>query len=75
MFFKLKPLKLAEQELLEAELSLMRAHSAAEYAQSLVTYNTQRVARLTAYVAEQRERSKPVVPPAPPRPISGNTQA
>lgn len=68
MCFKLNPLKLAEQELLEAELSLMRAHSAAEYAQSLVTYNTQRVARLTAYVAAERERRKPTVPPAPPRP-------
>ena len=67
MLFKLNPLELAEQELLEAELSLMRAHSAAEYAQSLVTYNTQRVERLTAYVAEERERAKPVIPPAPPR--------
>ncbi len=75
MFFKLNPVKLAEQELQEAKLSLMRAHSAAEYATALVTYNTQRVERLTAYVAEERERAKPVVPPAPPRPISGNTQA
>ena len=73
MFFKLNPVKLAEQELQEAKLSLMRAHTAAEYANALVTYNTQRVERLTAYVAE--ERAKPVVPPAPPRPISGNTQA
>lgn len=67
MFFKLNPIKLAEQELQEAKLSLMRAHSAAEYAISQVEYNTKRVERLTAYVAAERERAKPVVPPAPPR--------
>ena len=67
MFFKLNPFKLAEQELQEAELALMRAHTAAEYANALVAYNTQRVERLTAYVAEERERAKPVIPPAPPR--------
>ena len=67
MFFKHTILSLAEKELQEAKLSLMRAHSAAEYATALVTYNTQRVERLTAYVAEERERAKPVMPPTPPR--------
>lgn len=67
MFFKLNPVKLAEQELQEAKLALMRAHTSAEYANALVTYNTQRVEHLTAYVAEERERAKPVIPPAPPR--------
>lgn len=68
MFFKPNALNLAEAELEEAKLSLMRAHTAAEYATSQVTYNTQRVERLTAYVAAERERRKPTVPPAPPRP-------
>lgn len=37
---------LAQRELEDAERELLRARSAAEYAQSMVEYNTQRVARL-----------------------------
>lgn len=68
MFSKLNPVKLAEQELQEAWHRLRRRAA-------LVTYNTQRVERLAAYVAEERERAKPVAPPTPYRHISGNTQA
>lgn len=75
MFFKHTILSLAEKELQEAKLSLMRAQTAAEFAESQVSYNTKRVERLTAHVDAERERTKPVAPPAPPRPISVITQA
>lgn len=43
---------IARRELEEAQRELLRAHSAKEYAESLVTYHQSRIARLTTTVKE-----------------------
>ena len=43
---------LAHIEFEDAQRSLLAAHSAVEYAQSLVTYHQARVSRLEAYLKE-----------------------
>ncbi len=53
MFKQLDPLEMATTELAEAQRSELEAQSAAEYAQSIVTYNRQRIARLKAYIAKE----------------------
>ena len=52
-FRALTPLEMAAIELMEAQRSELEAQSAAEYAQSIVTYNRQRIARLRAYIAKE----------------------
>lgn len=47
----LTPLEMATQELAEAELELLEAHTGVEYARALVTFNQERVARLKEYIA------------------------
>lgn len=41
---------LAQRELEEARRQLLQAQSAAEYAQNLAAYHTQRIARLSAFL-------------------------
>ena len=53
VFKMLTPLEMAANELAEAQRSELEAQSAAEYAQSIVTYNRQRIARLRAYIAKE----------------------
>jgi hypothetical protein len=61
-----KALRMAEDELEDAKLALLQAHTGLEYAQSLVAYNTARVQRLTAYVEAERAVPVRTVPPAHP---------
>jgi hypothetical protein len=55
------PLQMAANELAEAERELLKAETYAEYAGSIVAYNTNRTKRLRAYMAAQTlaERRKP----------------
>ena len=50
---KLTPIEMATIELVEAQRSQFEAESAVEYAQSVVTYNRARIARLRAYLARE----------------------
>lgn len=55
------PLQMAANELAEAERELLKAETCAEYASSIVAYNTARAKRLRAYMAAQTlaEKRKP----------------
>lgn len=50
---RLTPLELATRELAEAELSKLTAQTAQEYAASVVSYNTTRIARLKLFISTQ----------------------
>lgn len=50
---RLTPLEMASRELAEAELQKLTAQTAQEYAASVVSYNTQRIGRLRAFIASQ----------------------
>lgn len=52
-FGRLTPAHVVAVELAEAELALLEAHTAMEYAQSTVDYNTKRVARLRAFLCQK----------------------
>ena len=49
------PDELAARELDAAKRALLQAQSAQEYARSMVIYNQQRIARLRAYLADQKD--------------------
>ena len=53
MFKRITPLQVAANEMAEAEFALLRAETGVEYANSLVTFNKQRVTRLRGYMAAQ----------------------
>ncbi len=46
LFRRVSPLELATQELYEAEIALLKAHTGREWAEASVAYNTIRIARL-----------------------------
>jgi hypothetical protein len=48
---------LAQRELHEAQLCLLKAQSAQEYAQQMVAYHTARIERLTAFLSRQEKTS------------------
>lgn len=48
---RVTPAEAVSYELIEAEMSLLRAETGVEYASSLVTYNKNRIKRLKAYLA------------------------
>lgn len=50
IFKSLTPIQSVENELVEAEMSLLKAETGVEYAQSLVNYNKNRIKRLRAYL-------------------------
>lgn len=52
-FKMLTPLEMAANELADAQRTLLEAQSAVEYSQAMVTYDTQRIARLRAYIAKE----------------------
>ena len=52
IFAKPSPLALAQRELIEAEHAKLAAQSAAEYAESMVRYNQQRIARLLIFIKQ-----------------------
>lgn len=51
MFRKLSPVEIASAELVEAQVSLLEAHTGHEYAQAMVNYNKQRVDRLRKQIS------------------------
>lgn len=52
-FRMLTPLEMVARELAEAQRSELEALSAVEFANSVVTYNRQRIAWLRAYIAKE----------------------
>lgn len=50
-------LELAGAELAEADLGLLQAHSAREYAEAMATYQAARIKRLRAYIAAQTKEA------------------
>lgn len=75
MLFRPKLLKIAQDELYEAERKLLEAQTGLEWAQSQVTYRTGQAARLRAYVAEMMENQRQASNDPQPAPISGNSRA
>jgi hypothetical protein len=55
LFRKMTPTEMAARELAEAELRLLEAQSAVEYANSVVAYNNQRIKRLKQFITQQNE--------------------
>lgn len=53
-FKKPTPLEMIAAELADAHLSKLEAETAVEYAQSIVDYNTTRIARLNARLEEYK---------------------
>lgn len=53
-FKRPEALQMAKDELENAKMALLQAHTGLEYAQSMVAYNTARVRRLAAYVEAER---------------------
>ena len=49
---KTTPLQVAQRELIEAEHAKLAAQSAAEYAESMVRYNQQRIVRLLTFIKQ-----------------------
>jgi len=49
------PAQAIAHELIHAEHDLLKAETGVEYAQSMVTYNKQRVKRLKAYLGKTEE--------------------
>ena len=52
LFRKLSPAEMAARELHDAQLALLEAHSATEYASAMVTYHQQRIERLKGFLVE-----------------------
>lgn len=53
MFRKLTPREMAARELSEAERNKLEAQTAVEYAQSVVSYNDNRIRRLRRYLSDE----------------------
>lgn len=52
VFGRLTPAEMAAKELADADLMLLEARTAKEYADSVITYNVARVTRLRKFLAE-----------------------
>ena len=50
-FRRITPAEVAARELAEAELSMLQAQTAREYAESVMSYNQARITRLRKYLA------------------------
>ena len=57
IFKKPTPLEVAQRELIEAEHAKLSAQSAAEYAESMVRYNEQRIARLLIFIKQAESQN------------------
>ena len=55
IFAALTPAELAAKELADAERRIMEAHSAKEYAESVISYNTARITRLRSFLSDMKE--------------------
>ena len=51
VFRRITPAEVAARELAEAELSMLQAQTAREYAESVMSYNQARITRLRKYLA------------------------
>lgn len=58
LFRRATPKEVAARELAEAELAKMQAQTAAEFAQSVVSYNDARIKRLKKVLAEQSQEGE-----------------
>jgi hypothetical protein len=47
------PLKMAQEELAQAQRELLRAHSSEEYAHHMANYHSERIERLTDFINQQ----------------------
>ena len=47
------PLKMAQDELAQAQREMLKAHSAEEYAHHMANYHAERIERLTAFINKQ----------------------
>lgn len=56
-FRRQSPVEMAAAELAEAELNRLRAHTAMEYASSMVGYEDARIKRLRKFLAEQEKQA------------------
>ena len=52
LFRRLTPAEVAAKELAEAELAVLEARTAQEYAASIINYNETRIKRLRAFLAK-----------------------
>ena len=59
LFRRLTPAEAAARELADAELALLQANTAREYAEAIGSYHRQRIARLKAYLATAASTSAP----------------
>ena len=50
LFRRASPLEMATQELFEAEIALLKAHTGLEWAEASVAYNTARIQRLREFI-------------------------
>ncbi len=50
LFRRVSPMELATQELYEAEIALLKAHTGREWADASVAYNTVRIERLREFI-------------------------
>jgi hypothetical protein len=57
LFRRPSPVEMAAVELAEAELSRLKAHTAVEYATSMVTYEDARIKRLRKFLADSEQLS------------------
>jgi hypothetical protein len=57
IFNKLSPVQVSTDELLEAEMSLLKAETGVEYALSMVQYNKARMKRLKAYINDSNKET------------------
>lgn len=55
LFQRITPKEMAARELAEAEMSLLSAHTAKEYAVSVIAYREAQIKRLRAYLAAEKQ--------------------
>jgi hypothetical protein len=65
IFRRITPSMQAAAELAEAELALLHAHTGVEYAQSLVAYRSQQIARLRLYLSDSGKAASQPHRPSP----------
>jgi hypothetical protein len=58
VFGRITPAEMAAKELADAELAVLEARTAQEYATSVITYNETRITRLRDFLSNLKEKSK-----------------
>lgn len=57
VFGRITPAEMAAKELADAELAVLEARTAKEYAASVIIYNETRISRLRKFLAELGEKT------------------